>query len=446
MHTRLPSYQDYLPRKATLPAWRPSLPVLVPHKVRRKWRATKSKIRSRQSPTSSVSSLETSTSPSDTLRSLRNHQWSYYDAQYIFLAIVGIFALSVIEEPGPIFKTFVATLLMGSMVIPATRQFFLPFLPAITWLVLFYSCKFISGEYRPPIWVRVLPALENIMYGANLSNILSAHKHVALDVLAWIPYGITHFGSPFVCSAVMFIFGPPGSLPVYARSFGYMNTIGVLVQLCFPCSPPWYENIYGLAPANYGMPGDPAGLAAIDKLLGLDLYTSAFTASPMVFGAFPSLHSGWATIHALFLSYVFPKMWPVFGVYVMWLWWSTMYLSHHYAVDLVAGSLLAGTIFFIAKQKFLPRMQPDKMTRWDYDFTELGDPQEGNGHDMTNFYEEFHPASDSDEWTIGSSSSFSSGARSPSSGPRSPVESEGYHSMWEGETLASASDHEREHR
>lgn len=302
------------------------------------------------------------------------------------------------------------------------------------------------------------------MYGANLSNILSAHKHVVLDVLAWIPYGITHFGSPFVCSAVMFIFGPPGALPVYARSFGYMNLTGVIIQLCFPCSPPWYENIYGLAPANYGMPGSPAGLAAIDKLLGLDLYTSAFTASPMVFGAFPSLHSGWATIHALFLTYVFPKMWPVFTAYVMWLWWSTMYLSHHYAVDLVGGSLrkfesiflllphlstavanddrtVAGAIFFVAKQKFLPRVQSDKTTRWDYDFTELGESQE-YGHVMTHFYEEFHPTSDSDEWTIGSSSSISSGTRSPSNGPRSPIDSEG----WEGDTLASASDHEREYR
>ena len=140
MHSRVPSYQDFLPRKAMLPAW-PSLPVLVPHKVRRKWRATKSRIHSRQSPASSVTSLNTSFSVTDTLRSLRKHKWSYYDGQYILLAIVGIFALSVIEEPGPMLKTFVATLLMGSMLLPATRQFFLPFLPAITWLVLFYSCK-----------------------------------------------------------------------------------------------------------------------------------------------------------------------------------------------------------------------------------------------------------------------------------------------------------------
>ena len=106
----------------------------------------------------------------------------------------------------------------------------------VSWLI--ESTRFIPAEYRPPIWVRVLPALENIFYGANLSNILSAHKHVALDVLAWLPYGIFHFGAPFVCSAVMFVFAAPGTLPVFARSFGYMNLIGVIIQLLFPCSPP----------------------------------------------------------------------------------------------------------------------------------------------------------------------------------------------------------------
>jgi len=137
----------------------------------------------------------------------------------------------------------------------------------------------------------------------------------------------------------MFIFAPPGTVPVFARGFGYMNIIGVLIQLTFPCSPPWYENLYGLAPANYSMPGSPAGLAAIDKLFGIDLYTSTFTASPMVFGAFPSLHAGSATIEALFMSHTFPKLKGLFIVYALWLCWATMYLSHHYAVDLVGGAL-----------------------------------------------------------------------------------------------------------
>ena len=39
------------------------------------------------------------------------------------------------------------------------------------------------------------------------------------------------------------------------------------------------------------------------------------------------------------MGHVFPKLFPVYVFYTMWLWWSTMYLQHHYAVDLVAGSL-----------------------------------------------------------------------------------------------------------
>jgi membrane-associated phospholipid phosphatase len=137
----------------------------------------------------------------------------------------------------------------------------------------------------------------------------------------------------------MFVWGPPNTVPTFARAFGYMNICGVIIQILFPCSPPWYENMYGLVPANYSIPGSPAGLARVDKLFGINLYTSTFTQSPLVFGAFPSLHSGNATIEALFMSHVFPKLTPLFVLYALWLWWSTMYLSHHYAIDLVGGSL-----------------------------------------------------------------------------------------------------------
>ena len=347
------------------------------------------------------------------------------------------------QSPGPLLKTVVATLLLTSLVIPITRQFFLPFLPIAGWLVLFYACQFIPGDYRPGIWVRVLPALENILYGANLSNILAAHKNAVLDVLAWLPYGITHFGAPFVCSGLMFIFGPPGTTPTFARAFGYMNITGVIIQILFPCSAPWYENLYGLAPANYSMPGSPAGLAAIDKLFGIDLYTSTFTASPLVFGAFPSLHSGNATIEALFMSHTFPRLRPLFVLYTLWMWYATMYLSHHYAVDLVAGSTISAVAYFIARSRFLPRLQPDKMFRWDYDYVEYGEDREYyhsvSFADVEDYELTLHGHGDSDEWTIGSSSSFSSASREPSTGGRSPTTD---HDLWEGDTLASSSDSE----
>ncbi|KAJ4321171.1 Phosphatidylinositol:ceramide phosphoinositol transferase (IPC synthase) [Neodidymelliopsis sp. IMI 364377] len=410
------------------------LSAYIPHRVRRKWRATKSRIHSRQSVTSSIASLETSWSPSDTIKALRTHPWSIYDAQYLFLAIVAIFSLSVSEAPGPFAKTFAATALLAGILVPITRQFLLPLLPTLTWLFLFNSCKYVSPEYRPAIWVRVLPALENILYGANLSNILSAHQHTVLDVLAWFPYGLVHYVSPVIVCGCMFIWGPPGTLPTFARAFGYMNITAVLIQLVFPCSPPWYENTYGLAPANYSIHGDAAGLKAMDRILGFDMYTSAFHASPMVFGAFPSLHSGWATLETLFMGHVFPRLFPVYVFYTMWLWWSTMYLQHHYAVDLVAGSLLAGVCYFFGRANFLPRMQPDKEFRWDYDYVEIGDPQDGAGYSMLDIYEEFQPQSDSDDWASGSSSSYSTGGRSPM-GARSPTDDS--QSLWDGDTVAS---------
>jgi inositol phosphorylceramide synthase catalytic subunit len=270
--------------------------------------------------------------------------------------------------------------------------------------------RFIPSEYRPPIWVKVLPTLENIFYGANLSNILSAHQNTALDLLAWFPYGIGHFGAPFVCAILIFIFGPPKTLRTYGFAFGWMNVIGVVTQVLFPCAAPWYENMYGLAPANYSMKGSPGGLARIDQLFGIDLYTSGFTASPMVFGAFPSLHAADATIEALFLSHIFPKLTPLWSFYVVWLWWATMYLTHHYLVDLAAGSLLAGIVFFFARSSFLPRLQPGKRFRWDYDYIEVGEESNEYSYALAGL-DGAHP--DSDEWTIGSSSSISSGSLSP---------------------------------
>ena len=124
--------------RAKLPfSWSPSLPSIIPHRIRRKIR---SKLRSRQSPSSTLASLQTSTSPADTLRSLRSHRWSYYDGQYLILIILGIFSLSIIPSPGPILKTVISTLILVSLILPVTRQFALPFMPIASWLIFFYAC------------------------------------------------------------------------------------------------------------------------------------------------------------------------------------------------------------------------------------------------------------------------------------------------------------------
>lgn len=279
------------------------------------------------------------------------------------------------------------------------------------------------------------------MYGANLSNILSAHTSAVLDILAWLPYGLGHFGAPAVTAGLLFLFASPGTTPAFARAFGYMNFAGVTIQLLFPCTPPWYERTHGLdQPARYGMEGSPAGLARVDQLLGVDMYTTSFTNAPMPFGAFPSLHAADATLEALFLCYCFPRFRLAFVAYVAWIWWATMYLNHHYAVDLVAGSIIAAVAFRAARSTSLPRRQPGKRTRWDYRHVDLPSAaadaaeyaprkllDEESGYDLDDdpFAYGGGPGlrrrgtTDSDEWTVGTASSSSSASQS-SSGPGSP--------------------------
>ncbi|ORZ30187.1 hypothetical protein BCR44DRAFT_1330087 [Catenaria anguillulae PL171] len=147
-----------------------------------------------------------------------------------------------------------------------------------------------------------------------------------------------------------------GPIHTFLTCFGCMNLCGVMIQYVFPTAPPWYNQHFGyVVPANpLAVHGDPAGLSRIDALLGAPIYKRVFASSPVVFGAWPSLHAGFATMCALSVA---SSLWSnrgrvwnaavaVAGVaYVGLVWWATMYLRHHFLVDVVAGSAIAFVMY-----------------------------------------------------------------------------------------------------
>ncbi|KAI7855856.1 hypothetical protein BDC45DRAFT_504894 [Circinella umbellata] len=285
---------------------------------------------------------------------------------YFLVTTVILIDLIIIQSPPWYLRLLLGILLASSTIIPYIRRFTIPAMPVFGYLLSFYAVQFVPTEYRPQhIFVNILPTLERILYGANLSEIISNHQHPVLDIIAWLPYGIVHFSFPFIFAFILFVFGPPGSLDIFGIAFGWMNALAVFTQFSFPNAAPWYEMTYGSAPADYSIHGEAGGLARIDKILGLELYGSSFGHSPLVFGAFPSLHSANATFTMLFLFYLKRKLWPLCVVHVMWMWWATMYLTHHYLIDLVGGSMYAFCAFFIAK-KYLPTINPNYRTRLAY--------------------------------------------------------------------------------
>jgi hypothetical protein len=84
-----------------------------------------------------------------------------------------------------------------------------------------------------------------------------------------------------------------------------------------------------------------------------------------------------------------------------------VYVSFRLFLALLTVSV-AIAFFFVARSKFIPRIQPGKSTRWDYDFVEFGEMEMSYTELAT---EDDFPAlmRSDDEWTVGESSSIASG-------------------------------------
>ncbi|KAI9095084.1 hypothetical protein DFS34DRAFT_686918 [Phlyctochytrium arcticum] len=256
--------------------------------------------------------------------------------------------------------------------------------PIALWLVLFVGAQFIPSSIRPPISVDLLPALDELLFDNSIGLLafsavlvasswlltrspsstllvffplvlralrqLAATPSTFADVLAFIPYGLLHYLSPAFFVLWLWYHAGIKSAVVFAQAFGVQNILGVLTQLLFPTAAPWYNDLYGFAPATYSMPGNPGGLARVDKLFGTHMYESAFNNSPLVFGAMPSLHSGFAVLIMLFAMHFSRRFGAVLVVYMCWQWWATMYLRHHYMADLLVGAFYSTAVYFLARR------------------------------------------------------------------------------------------------
>lgn len=179
------------------------------------------------------------------------------------------------------------------------------------------------------------------------------------DILAWVFYVLCHLIVPIVTAVYLYVFHAPGALKYFSIILGCQNIAGVLTHLVFPNAAPWFIHLYGLdAVPDYDMPGFAAGLTRADVALGTHLSSKGFHKSPIVFGAFPSLHSAMAV--QVFLHLVYYSNWRIVkaagSLFVAIQWWATIYLDHHFRLDLMAGMMYA-YFFFMVFQPKLHKLQ-----------------------------------------------------------------------------------------
>ncbi|GMM29017.1 inositolphosphotransferase [Martiniozyma asiatica (nom. inval.)] len=187
-----------------------------------------------------------------------------------------------------------------------------------------------------------------------------------LDFVAFFSYVICHLAMPIVCAVYIYLVHPPGDLARFSFNLGIQNIFAVLTHLLFPTSPPWFIHLNGInAHADYDTLGYAAGLTRIDSALGSNLATNGFHKSPIVFGACPSVHS--AMVVCCFIWVAGVRNFKIKGngkglvvvntvatiivsFYLVMQWWATMYLDHHWRIDLYVGMLYSiGTRVLISK-------------------------------------------------------------------------------------------------
>lgn len=199
----------------------------------------------------------------------------------------------------------------------------------------------------------------------NFDMLFVHHQTPLKDIASWASYVPGHAFTAIITAVWLYVFHPPGAVRVFSFMMGLQNIMAVLTHLLFPTAPPWFIHMYGEDhPANYDLEGYAAGLTRVDMQMGTHLHTNGFHKSPIVFGAIPSVHSSMAVMIFYFVGYF--SNWTATKLlaltFVAYQWWSTMYLDHHWRIDLLIGmfyALLTYTLFLFSNRYGLQSVVDD---------------------------------------------------------------------------------------
>jgi hypothetical protein len=227
-----------------------------------------------------------------------------------------------------------------------TRRFILGFsIFIVYWIIFDYMKAFPNYNYND-VAIGKLYYSEKKLFGIKVNNsLLTPNEYLYLkrtsffDIfsglfyLCWIPV-------PLAFAAYLFYRNKQQFLR-FALTFVLVNLLGFIVYYAYPAAPPWYIQLHGFKfqPLTQG---NMAGLARFDKYFNINLFKAIYAKGSNVFAAMPSLHSSYPLIvlyygikNRLGIINVF------FAIVMIGIWFTAVYASHHYILDVLAGIICA---------------------------------------------------------------------------------------------------------
>jgi inositol phosphorylceramide synthase catalytic subunit len=184
--------------------------------------------------------------------------------------------------------------------------------------------------------------------GVSFPAWFGAHSLPVLDVLAAVPYAA--FTYVALGYAVWLWFVDRGRMRWFLWSFAIANAISFVTWIALPAAPPWYVLSHGCAIDMSTLPS-PAGLARVDRLLGIEYFSGFYSRAASVFGALPSMHCAYPLLGLLTAwKHESRRARALHLAYAAWMALSAVYLGHHWVIDVLAGWATATAGVFLARR------------------------------------------------------------------------------------------------
>lgn len=241
----------------------------------------------------------------------------------------------------PVLALLIAALFFTSGV---TRRLVVALIPFALFGISYDWMNIVPNYTVNPVDVGGIYSAEKSLFGiTTASGVLTPNEFFAqhttpavdficgLFYLCWVP-------APMIFGLYLYFSGREKPYLHFALVFLLVNLIGFAGYYIHPAAPPWFIAEYG-PEVIYGTPGSVAGLGAFDEMTGLGIFNALYARNSNVFAAVPSLHSAYTLVAFIYaVRSKAPAGWRIaLGVITLGIWFTAVYTSHHYIIDVTLG-------------------------------------------------------------------------------------------------------------
>lgn len=228
---------------------------------------------------------------------------------------------------------------------PATRRLTVALVPFFLFGISYDWMNLCPNYTVNPVDIRGLYETEKSLFGIMTSagvtltpnEFFAQHTSAVMDFLAGVFY-LCWVPVPIFFGLWLYFRGKKMQYLHFALVFLLVNIIGFAFYYIHPAAPPWYVAKHGFD-FLLGTGGDVAGLHAFDAMTGLGVFDSLYTRNSNVFAAMPSLHSAYTLVALIYaVRSRSSAVWIVaLSVVTAGIWFTAVYTSHHYILDVLGG-------------------------------------------------------------------------------------------------------------